>query len=275
MLNDLSIRRRLVWLLLVWSFCIAGPGYAAPVAVRFPEGVTHGYLTVRDEGGSHIADGELIQTTRGDLIDARLIFRFKDGSVHDERVTFTQRRVFSLQTYTLQQRGPSFPSPVSLSLDRKGGVYRVQSLGTDPATTLTSGRLDLPPDLCNGMVLTLLRNLPQGGEEMVHVVAFTPEPKVVPLRLVPGGTSFIRVGQLTKRMTQYVLEPKLGRLTTLFGRLLGKLPQKFHYRVWLLTDDVPAFAAFEGPLYLDGPTWRIEQNVPALWPVEKTFASVK
>ena len=82
------------------------------------------------------------------------------------------------------------------------------------------------------------------------------------------------MGQLSKRVTQYVLEPKLGRLTALFGKLLG-LPEEFHYRVWMLIDDVPAFAAFEGPLYLDGPTWRIEQNVPALWPVDGTFASVK
>jgi len=275
MLKALPIRRRFVGFLLVWSLCMAGPGYAEPVAVRFPEGATHGYLTVRDNGGTRLADGELIQTTRGDLVDARLIFRFRDGSVHDERVTFTQRRVFTLETYTLQQRGPSFPSPVALSLNRKGGVYRVQSLETDPATTLTRGRLELPPDLCNGMVLTLLRNLPQGGEETVHVVAFTPEPKVVPLRLVPGGTSSIRIGHLTKRMTQYVLEPKLGRLMTLFGKLLGRLPQAFHYRVWLLTDDVPAFAAFEGPLYLGGPTWRIEQSVPAVWPLEGTLASVK
>jgi len=273
MLSDRVFRCGLSTLLVLWALSVAGHGQAAPIAVRFPEGATHGYLTVRDESGSRLADGELIQRMRGHLVEAHLLFRFKDGSVHDERVTFTQHRVFMLQTYTLEQRGPSFPSPVSLSLDRKSGAYRVQSLDAEPATILSSGRLDLPPDVCNGMVLTLLRNLPPGGEETVHVVAFTPDPKIVPLRLAPGNTSTVRIGDLAKEVTQYILEPKLARLTALFGKLLGKLPAEFHYRVWLLTDDVPAFAGFEGPLYLHGPTWRIEQNMPSFWPAPGGLAS--
>src|ERR1044072_2913810 len=92
MLLDVPLRRRFVGFLLLWSLCVAGPGYAESVAVRFPKGATHGYLTVRDEGGTRLADGELIQTTRGDLVDAPLIFRFRDGSVHDERGRFTPRR---------------------------------------------------------------------------------------------------------------------------------------------------------------------------------------
>ena len=156
--------------------------------------------------------------------------------------------MFALQEYTLEQRGPSFPSAVALSLDRKSGAYHVQSLETERPTLLSSGRLHLPPDVCNGMVLTLLRNLPSGGDETVHFVAFTPEPKVVTLRLLPVNTATIRIGDMAKQVTQYVLEPKLGRLTPLFGKLLGALPQEFNYRVWLLTDDVPALAVFEGPL---------------------------
>jgi hypothetical protein len=103
--------------------------------------------------------------------------------------------------------GPRSLSSLALSLDRKGGVYRVQSLESDPARTLASGRLDLPPDLCNGMVLTRLRQLASEGEGTGHVVAFTPEPKVVPLKLMPGSTSTIRIGHLTKRVTQYALAP--------------------------------------------------------------------
>ena len=94
----------------------------------------------------------------------------------------------------------------------------MQSLDTEPATILSSGRLDLPPDVRNGMVLTLLRNLPPGREETVHVVAFTPDPKIVPLRSAPGNTSTVRIGDLAE-VTQYILEPKLAWLTALLGKL--------------------------------------------------------
>jgi len=37
------------------------------------------------------------------------------------------------------------------------------------------------------------------------------------------------------------------------------------YRAWIITDEVPAFARFEGPLYTTGPVWRIELASPR-WP---------
>jgi hypothetical protein len=42
--------------------------------------------------------------------------------------------------------------------------------------------------------------------------------------------------------------------------LLGKLPPEYHY--WLLKGKAPAFVQFEGPLYTEGPIWRIEQTSP-------------
>jgi hypothetical protein len=242
------------------------PTIAAAISVRFAEGASHGYLLLRDERGDRLADGEMIQKAHGDLVDSRLIFRFKDGSLHDERVVFTQKRVFSLQRYTLIQRGPSFPATIDVAMERKTGEYRVQSSQGGSADIPLIGRLDLPDDVSNGMVVTLLRNMAAGSGESVHFIAFTPDPKVIELKLIPTAKKTIHIGDLAKQVTQYVLEPQLSSVTVFFGKLLGKLPRAFHYHFWLLTDDVPAFGGSEGPLYLNGPTWRIEQTMLSpLW----------
>lgn len=240
---------------------------AAPVPVRFVEGASHGYLILRDERGDRLADGEMIQNVHGELVEGQLIFRFKDGSLHDERVSFSQKHVFTLQRYTLLQRGPSFPTGIDLAMDRKTGDYRLLSSKNGSADEPLTGRVDLPDDVSNGMVMTLLRNLTPARGEIVHFIAFTPDPKVIELKLVPAMKTSIRIGDVAKQVTQYMLEPQLDSLTMFFGKLLGKLPRAFHYHFWLLTEDVPAFAGFEGPLYLNGPTWRIEQtHASNLWP---------
>ena len=243
------------------------PATGEPIPVRFLEGATHGFLTLRDDRGDRLADGEMIQKTRGNHVESQLIFRFKDGSLHDERVSFTQKRVFLLQSYKLIQRGPSFPTTIDLAMERKTKAYRLQSSQNGSAATSLTGRLNLPDDVSNGMVMTLLRNLRVDHGETVHFIAFTPEPKVIELKLVPAMKTTIRIGDLAKQMTQYALEPNLDGLTMFFGKLLGKLPSAFHYHFWLVTDDVPAFGGFEGPLYLNGPTWRIEQTTSNMWPL--------
>src|SRR3981081_533802 len=72
------------------------PTVAAPVPVRLVEGVTHGFLVLRAVTGVAIASGDLLQSAKGGVIESRMIFRFKDGSVFDETVMFTQERVFTL-----------------------------------------------------------------------------------------------------------------------------------------------------------------------------------
>ena len=88
---------------LLAAFLIALPQAAAaePVPVRFVEGVTHGFLVLRTVAGVLIASGDLLQNVRRGEVESRMVFRFKDGSLLDERVTFTQERVFTLQTYRL------------------------------------------------------------------------------------------------------------------------------------------------------------------------------
>src|SRR4051794_30869242 len=114
--------------IIVLTPLIATPVAAAPVSVRFSEGVTHGFLLVRSLAGDVVGHGEMTQmVVEGDLLESQLVFRFKDGSLHDEKVAFSQQRVFTLIRYHLVQRGPSFPEQLDVSIDRGSAHYTVRS----------------------------------------------------------------------------------------------------------------------------------------------------
>src|SRR4029453_4192363 len=107
----------------------AAPGWAAPISVRYPEGVTHGFLVVRSPAGDVIAEGDLLQGPPSEGGEARLVFRVRAGSTYDDTALFPQQRVFTLLSYKLHQKGPSFPMEmhVSLSRERDKGRYQVRS----------------------------------------------------------------------------------------------------------------------------------------------------
>ena len=112
----------LVLMSLVWATSAVALD-AAEVRVRFPEGTTRGFLAIRTPQGDRIGHAELTQKPRGDEVDSRLLLQFKDGSVHDERTTYSQRGVFRLEAYHLTQRGPSFPgAPTSPSIGRAAAI---------------------------------------------------------------------------------------------------------------------------------------------------------
>ena len=236
---------------------------AAPVPVRFAEGVTHGFLLLRTVDGALIASGDLLQVGRGGGVENRMVFHFKDGSLFDETVVFTQQHVFTMQSYHLVQRGPVFAEDTEISLERTG-KYRVKTKAhKDGREEVLAGTLELPPDVYNGMVLTIVKNLPKGGGETVHIVAFTPKPRLIQLEVAPKGEHKVLIGELTKTAIRYVLKPRLGFWLKLFAKLLGRMPSD--YQAWIITDEVPAFARFEGPLNTTGPVWRIELTSPR-WP---------
>jgi hypothetical protein len=229
---------------------------AAPIEVRFAEGTARGLLLVRSVSGETVGHGDFLQTVHGDRVESRLILRFKDGSLHDETVTFSQHRVFTMLSYRMLQRGPSFPETVEVSLDRKTGSYTMRTAREDREEA-SSGGIELPPDVYNGMVAMLLKNLTPGGPgETVHVVAFTPKPRLIELEMVSAGTQRLLNDDLAREATRYALKPKLGAALRLFATLLGKAP--VDQECIILTGDVPAFLRCDGPLYLKGPVWRIE-----------------
>ena len=95
------------------------------IPARFPEGLVHGFLTLRAIDGAVLADGDLIQHLRGGRVTSRLMLKFRDGSLHDETTIFTQDPEFRLVSDHLVQKGPAFEKPMEVSVDVKTGMVSV------------------------------------------------------------------------------------------------------------------------------------------------------
>jgi len=253
--------RRVLSLAFAWLLLCLATVDAEPIKVRLPEGNTRGFLVVRRPGGPPIAYGELRQKPSHEVIESRLLLNFKDGSLHEETVTFSQGEVFRLEAYRLVQRGPSFPG-AEISFDRKSGLYSARTQEKKEPERNASGPLEMPPDLHNGLALVLLKNLP-AGHGSGQMAVFTPRPRLIKMELIAEGEDRVLVGGEAKRATRYVVKLDIGGLTGVIASLLGKDPPDVRY--WFVTGEVPAFARFEGPLYLNGPVWQIEL-ISVEWP---------
>lgn len=264
-----------VVIMMVIAAAVYSLAEAAPIAVQFREGVTHGFLLVRSLAGETVGQGEVTQVAKeGDLIESRLVFNFKDGSLHDEKVAFSQQQVFTLISYRLVQHGPSFPEQIDVAFDRGSGEYMVRSKAEGNGKEEVAGVFDLPKDVYNGMIITVLLNLPQGASETVNVLAFTPSPEIIKLELSPGREDIVYVSDLSRKALQYEFKPDIGMIQEFPGKAFGKLPAQFHYHCWILADKVPGFLQFQGPLQLMGPILRIALVSPSLasTPEDKTMS---
>lgn len=235
-----------------------------PVAVRHTEGIVHGFLALRTLEGTTVADGDLIQLARGNRVTSRLVFRFKDGSVREETSVYSQGRQFRLLTYHLVQKGPAFPQALEMSIDCASGRVTVRYTDDDGSKKVEDEQLELPADLANGMMLTLLKNVrPAALPASLSMVVPTPKPRLVKLALAVAGEERLVTSRTPRKATHYVVKVEIGGVAGLLAPLLGKQPPDSH--VWILGGEAPAFVKSEGPMFLGGPLWRIELVSPT-WP---------
>jgi hypothetical protein len=121
--------------------------------------------------------------------------------------------------------------------------------------------LDLPPDLANGLIPVMLKNVRSTAPpKTLSLVAATPKPRLVKLSIVSSGKERFRTGVETRSAIHYVLKVEIGGIAGKLAPLLGKQPPDSH--VWILEGDAPAFVRAEQPFYVGGPLWRIELTSP-------------
>jgi hypothetical protein len=265
--SGIAARNQLVGVLTALGLiCAVAQLAAEAVPVRYREGVVHGFLALRTVDGRTLADGDLIQTASGGRMTARITFRFRDGSLHDETAVFTQREHFRLVSYRLVQKGRSFPQPLEMSIDGGSGQVDVRYTDDDGESKTESERLELPPDVSNGLVSTLLKNVRPEAPVSLSYVAATPKPRLVKLEITAAAPDRFSTGQRGRSARHYVIKVEIGGLSGLLAPLVGKQPPDSH--VWILGGEAPAFVKAEQPFYAGGPLWRIELVSPA-WPVPK------
>jgi hypothetical protein len=240
---------------------------AETVPVRYPEGVSHGYLVLRTLEGKPIADGDSTQVAGSDRVTSRMRFRFKDGSIYEETTVFSQHGTFRLLSDHVLQKGPTFQKPMETAIDATSGQVTVRYT-EDGKEKVVSERLELPPDVANGILFTLLKNLQRNTPmTTVSYVATSPKPRLIHLEIAPQGQEPFSSGIYKHRAVHYIVKVKIGGVAGVVAPLVGKQPPDTH--AWILGDDAPAFVKSEGPLYGDGPVWRMELAVPTIWPQSK------
>jgi hypothetical protein len=237
---------------------------ADPVAVRFAEGVVHGFLTLRVPDGPVLASGDLLQTASGGRVKSRLVFRFTDGSVSDETAVFSERGHFRLISDHSIQRGPAFERAIEMTIDAATGMVTVRHRKEGGEEQLEREHLTLPPDVANGMVPMLLKNVRPGAvTQTFSLVAATPKPRLVKLEVSAAGKDSLSIGGTAHTATHYVIKVDIGGVSGLIAPLVGKQPPDSH--VWILDGDVPAFLRSQAPMFPGGPLWQTDLVSPA-WP---------
>jgi hypothetical protein len=248
--------------LLTWAVLLT-PSVPAqtPVAVRYTEGLLRGFLTLRAMDGNLLAQGDLEQVARGESVTSKLVLHFKDGSLHEEHVVYSQRNRFRVLSYRLVQKGPAFKIPMEMKIEGATGQVTVRYKDEDGKEKVESERLKLPPDVANGMIPILLKNiLPGAKQTTVSYVAATPKPRLVKMVISHEGEGTFLAGGTSRKAKQYLIKVEIGGIAGFLAPLVGKQPQDTH--AWVLGGDAPAFVKLEGPLFLGGPSWRIELASP-------------
>jgi hypothetical protein len=235
-----------------------------PVTVRYTEGLVHGFLALSALDGSRLANGDVTQVARGDRVTIRLVFHFTDGSLHDETTVFTQRQRFRLVSDHVLQKGPRFPQPLDMTINGASGQVTVRYMDEHGQQKVESEHLDLPPDLANGLIPTLMKNVrPDALPKTLSLVAATPKPRLVKLAITTAGEDPFSTGGVALKAAHYVLKVEIGGVAGILAPLVGKQPPDS--QVWILDGSAPAFVRSEQQLYLGGPLWRIELVSP-VWP---------
>jgi hypothetical protein len=242
---------------------LACAGSAEPVAVRHVQGSLHGFLVLKDLDDKVLASGDLTQTPSANRLTTILTLHFKDGSLYQETSVYSQRRTFQLLTYKQVQKGPSFKTPETISLDTSTGKVNIEYTEKDGTAKTIADTVKLPPDLANGILPTLLTQVDPKIESTLSMLVSTPKPRVVKLKINASEPESYSVGGAGAKATHYIVKIDIGGVTGVVAKVAGKQPPPIHF--WIASGNMPVFLKSEGPLFEDGPIWRIELASP-VWP---------
>ena len=232
---------------------------ADQVRVRYNEGLTRGFMALRTEDGQKIAEGESSQIVKNGVVTAHQVFHFDDGSLYDDVTTFTQRGTFHLLTDHMIQKGPAFPTQMESWLDTRSGQVTARTT-KNGKTESASQKISLPPDLANGILFTIVKSLLWTPQTTVSYLAFDPKPKLVKLMYTREGTETLHADGAAHEAVRFLMKVDIGGVTGAVVKITGKQPADTH--IWVITGEAPTYAGSEGPLYGEGPVWKIELVSP-------------
>ena len=226
--------------------------HAEKIPVRHIQLPRRELMVARSETGQIIAHVEFTETVQGDEVTMRLTYHFEDGSIDDETTTYRQQGTFQLIRNHHIQKGPFFSRPVDFAVEAATGTATTRTADANGTVHAESERIDLPDDLANGFVGTVLLNVPPNTAPFrVGILAPVFGGRLIRILISPDGEQqFQKAGQ-TLKATVFRIHPELGGLLGWLATMLGLQPKDV--MVWILEGEQPAVVRIVGQLGGSGP----------------------
>jgi hypothetical protein len=225
---------------------------AKRISVKHIQLPRHEFMEARSETGKIIARAEFTEEVQGDEVTMRLTYRFVDGSIDDETTTYTQQGTFRLVRNHHILKGPFFTKPVDFTVEAATGIATSRIVDKDGRIHVESEHIDLPDDLANGFVGTLLLNVPPNTAPFrVGILAPVFGGRLIRILISPEGEQpFQKAAQILKA-TVFRIHPELGGILGVIATMLGLQPKDV--MVWVLEGEQPAVMRVVGQLGGSGP----------------------
>ena len=209
-------------------------------------------MVARSEDGKTIARGEFSQVVQGDEVTMRMTYRFVDGSIDDETTTYRQQGTFRLIRNHHIEQGPFFAKPIDFSVEAATGMVTSRTTDKNGKVHVENKHMDLPDDLANGFVGTLLLNVPPNTAPFrAGMLAPVRGGRLIRLLISPEDEQTVHLAGQTLKATVFRIHPELGGIVGMIARLLGLQPKDV--MVWVLEGEEPAVAVIVGQLGGYGP----------------------
>jgi hypothetical protein len=235
-----------------WAITLGTAAPAEPISVRHIQRPMHRFMVARSEAGKIIAKGEFSQVVQGDEVTMRLTYKFVDGSIDDETTTYRQQGAFRLVRNHHIQQGPFFVKPVDFTVEAATGIATSRTMDKNGKIHAESDHMELPDDLANGFVGTLLLNVPQNATPFrVGMLAPIGGGRLIHLLISPEGEQQFHTEGQTLKAAVFRIHPELGGIVGVIARLIGLQPKDV--LVWVLEGDEPAVVRIVGQLGGYGP----------------------
>jgi hypothetical protein len=230
-------------------------GTAAPaeqISVEHIQRPMHQFMVARSETGKVIARGEFSQAVQGDEVTMRLTYHFVDGSIDDETTTYQQQDTFRLVRNHHIEKGPFFAKPVDFSIEAATGIATTRTVDKNGNVHIESEHINLPDDLANGFVGTLLLNVPLNTMPFrVGMLAPVGSGRLIRLLISPEGEQPFHTTGQSVTATVFRIHPELGGIVGVIARLIGLQPKDV--MVWVREGEEPAVVRIVGQLGGYGP----------------------
>ncbi|MGI8438463.1 MAG: hypothetical protein ACR2NX_16440 [Chthoniobacterales bacterium] len=234
---------KLKTLALLCALALLASSSVSAVEVTEVEGTAHGFPALLDANGKKLGEGEFLVEVDGDRLSITLSYRLKHGVHTQEKAVFSQKSELVQEEWswremkgedTVRMYTVDFKTQMATARKRENGEMKNWSEKVE----LKPGRTFLGYGF---MIATqnLRGRLVKGETIELETVGFTPQPKVVTVKITHAGREEMEMAGRTLQGDHFLLHPEIPAIAKLFI----KVPDT---HIWL--SEPPAeFLRFEGP----------------------------